>query len=219
LGVPLDISSFTSSLIKDVSLKDVQHVDFLFKIGDVQISFGIITYCFMQRPSYFLRCTPPSSTFIKSFISFDSSLLQVFIPFLGLGSFDNLEGPLTHKQTFLLITFSGIRFTLMATIVPIAYLGIWALVILIIVVRFMVDQHPFLIEALTRIENNTFPFQQHLKAACELLLPLARAHVFFLFEQFIKQQMFRPQNSILECLHHHTLCNMFFNKISETHHA
>jgi hypothetical protein len=31
----------------------------------------------------------------------------------------------------------------------------------------MVDQHPFLFEALARVNNNTFPFQ-HLKATCDL---------------------------------------------------
>jgi hypothetical protein len=37
LEVPLSTSSFTSSFIKDALLKDGQHVDFLRKMGDVQI--------------------------------------------------------------------------------------------------------------------------------------------------------------------------------------
>jgi hypothetical protein len=52
----------------------------------------------------------------------------------------------------------------------------------------MVDQHPFLLEALMRIENKTFPCQQHFKVACDFLLPLTSA-CFYLFEQFIEQQM------------------------------
>jgi hypothetical protein len=35
LGVPLGISSFTSSFIKYALLEDVQHVDLLPKMGDV----------------------------------------------------------------------------------------------------------------------------------------------------------------------------------------
>jgi hypothetical protein len=36
--------------------------------------------------------------------------------------------------------------------------------------------------------------------------------VFSFFEQFIKQQMVKLQDSILEHLHHHTFSNMFSNK-------
>jgi len=77
LRVPLGTSSFTSSFIKDVLLKDVRHVD-LFKV-----TFGIVTHCFVQWPSYFLWCTPFSSTVIKSLISFDSSLFKVCWALLG----------------------------------------------------------------------------------------------------------------------------------------
>jgi hypothetical protein len=65
------------------------------------------------------------------------------------GSFDNPKGTLDHKQTSLPITFGGVGLILTFTIAPTTYLGNWALVALIIVVRFMVDQHPFLLEALT----------------------------------------------------------------------
>jgi hypothetical protein len=63
----------------------------------------------------------------------------------------------------------------MDTITPIAYLRNWALVDPIIATRFMIDQCPFLLEALTQVDNNTFPFQQHFKAKCDLLPPLACA--------------------------------------------
>jgi hypothetical protein len=103
----------------------------------------------VQQPPYFLRCTPPSSTFIEP-ILFNSSFFQMFRHLLGLESFDNLKGSLTCKQTSFLITFGGIKFILIATIAPVAYLGSWALVALIIDVRLMVDQHPFLLEALAK---------------------------------------------------------------------
>jgi hypothetical protein len=47
LGVPLGISSFTSSSIKNVLLEDVRHVDLFPRMDDVQVAFGIITHCFV----------------------------------------------------------------------------------------------------------------------------------------------------------------------------
>jgi hypothetical protein len=82
----------------------------------------------------------------------------MFGHFLGPRSFDNLEGPLARKQASFLIIFSGIEFILTTITAPTTYLGNWALEASIIVARFMDDQHPFLLEALTRVDNNTFPF-------------------------------------------------------------
>jgi hypothetical protein len=42
-------------------------------------------------------------------------------------------------------------------------------------------------------------------------------HVFLSFEQLIGQQMVQLQDSILECLHHHTLSNILSNGISKAH--
>ncbi len=161
-------------------------MDIFREMGDVQIAFGILTHCFVQHPSYLLQCTPLSFTFTKSSISFYSSFLQVFGHLLGSRSFDILEKLLVHKQTYVLITFGIIKFILTVVITPISYLRNWAFVILVMTIRFMVDQHPFLFEALARIDNNTFPFQQYLKVACDILPPLARA-CFFPFEQLIRQ--------------------------------
>jgi hypothetical protein len=80
----------------------------------------------------------------------------------------------------------------------------------------MVDQHHFLLETLAQVDNNTFPFQQHLKMACDLLPALARACL-PPFEQLIKQQMVQFKISILKCLHYHTLSNMLSDKIFEAH--
>jgi hypothetical protein len=54
----------------------------------------------------------------------------------------------------------------------------------------MIDQRPFLLEALTQVDNNTFHFQQHIKTTCDLLLPPTRV-CFPPFEQLIEQQMVR----------------------------
>jgi hypothetical protein len=92
-------------------------------------------------------------------ISFDSSFHKMFKCLLGLGSFDNPKGPLDRKQASFPITFGGVEFILTSIIAPISYLGNWAFVVLVIFAKFMIDQRPFLLEALTRINNNTFPFQ------------------------------------------------------------
>jgi hypothetical protein len=78
----------------------------------------------------------------------------------------------------------------------------------------MVDQHPFLLEALVRVDNNTFPIQQHLKATYNLL-PSPTHACLPLFEQLIGQQMVRLQDSISKHLHHHTLSNMLFDRLFE----
>jgi hypothetical protein len=134
---------------------------------------------------------------------------------LGLESFDDPKGPLAHKQASLPITFNGIGLILM-TIIALAYLRSWALVTTIITVSLMVDQCPFLFEALTWGDNNTIPFQQHLKAACDFLPPLAYTCLLS-FEQLIRQQMVRLQNSISKCLHYHIFSDMLFNEIFEAY--
>jgi hypothetical protein len=102
----------------------------------------------MQQPLYLLRYTPPSPTFIETPISFDLSLLQVFRCLLGPRTFDSLERPLACKQASLPIILGGISFIPIATIALITYLGSWAFIAPIITARFMVNQQPFLLEAL-----------------------------------------------------------------------
>jgi hypothetical protein len=64
----------------------------------------------------------------------------------------------THKQASFPITFGGIGLISTVTIAPTTCLRNWVFVALIIAARFMVEQHPFLFEALAIINNNTFPF-------------------------------------------------------------
>jgi hypothetical protein len=75
--------------------------------------------------------------------------------FLGPRSFDSPKGPLVHKEAYLLIAFGGIKFIQTTTIIVITYLGNWDLGASIIIVMFMADQHPFLFEVLTQVNNNT----------------------------------------------------------------
>ncbi len=50
------------------------------------------------------------------------------------------------------------------TITMITYLGSWDLGASIIIVMFVVGQHPFLLEALTQVDNNMS--KQHVSLAC-----------------------------------------------------
>jgi hypothetical protein len=119
-------------------LKDVQHVDIFPRLGNVQVTFGIIIHCFAQHSLYLLHYTPPSSTFIDSLVSFDFSLFQMFGCLLGPMSFDSFEGPLVHKHAYSLIIFNGIKFILTTTITPTISLKNYAFLASIIVVRFIV---------------------------------------------------------------------------------
>jgi hypothetical protein len=118
-------------------------------MGDVQMAFGILIRCFMQHSSYLLQCPFASSTLIESLISFDSPLYKRFGCLLGPRSFDIFKGPLSRKQASLPINFGGVGVISTSTIAPTTYFRSWALVTLIIVARFMVDGHPFLLETLT----------------------------------------------------------------------
>jgi len=66
----------------------------------------------------------------------------------GLRSFDSSQGPLAYKQAFFPIILGGIGFIPTSTIAPTTYLGSWAFIVSIIVVRFMVDQCPFFLQTL-----------------------------------------------------------------------
>jgi hypothetical protein len=110
----------------------------------------------------------------------------MFGPLLGLRSFDIAKRPLVRKQTSFPITFNGVGLILTSINALTTYLGNRAFVISTIFARFVVDQCPFLLEALAGVVNNTFPFQQHFNNTCDLLAPPARACL-FPFEQFIGQ--------------------------------
>jgi hypothetical protein len=86
---------------------------------------------------------------------FYSSFLQMFGCFLGLGSFNSPKGVIACKEAYFLIAFGGIKLIRTTTIIAIAYLGSWDLGVSIIIVMFMVDQHPSLLEALTQVNKNT----------------------------------------------------------------
>jgi len=78
--------------------------------------------------------------------------------YLGLTFESFKELGVRHKQTSFPIIFNGVGLISTSTITPTTYLGNWAFIILIIGVRSMVNQPPFLFEALAQVNNNTFLF-------------------------------------------------------------
>ncbi len=155
-------------------------------MGEVHVAFGIhfdslfhvtfIVFFTMHMSSfhihkvlYFLWFFLPSNVWtpfgskIFSSSTFTNSLFPLTPPsfkcvhvFLGPRTFDSFKGPLAHKQASLSITFGGVWPISTSTITPTNYLGSWAFVASIIAIRFMVDQCPFIIEALTWVNNNIF---------------------------------------------------------------
>jgi hypothetical protein len=65
--------------------------------------------------------------------------------------FNSLEEPLACKQAFFPLTFGGTSLIPTTHTAPITYLGSWAFVTSIIVVKFMVDQRLFILKALARL--------------------------------------------------------------------
>jgi hypothetical protein len=80
----------------------------------------------------------------------------MFGHFLPTESFNNQKKLLAYKQASFPITFSAIKFILTTTIIT--YYRNWAFLASFIVAKFMVNQCPFLLEALTWVNNNTFLF-------------------------------------------------------------
>jgi hypothetical protein len=68
---------------------------------------------------------------------------------LGPRSFDSPKRPLAYKKKKFSITLDGINFISTSTITLTTYLMNYAIVVSIIAARFMVNQCPFLLEALT----------------------------------------------------------------------
>jgi hypothetical protein len=87
----------------------------------------------------------------------------VFEHLLGPGSFNSPERFITYKQTAFPIILGGIGLIPTSTIALTSYLRSWAFVALILVVRFMVNQHPFFLEALVQVDNN-LPFPTTLQS-------------------------------------------------------
>ncbi len=106
---------------------------------------------------------------------------------LGLDFLKCLKAPLVCPQVSLPISNDGIGLISTKTIAPIAYLGSWTLVVLVIASRFLLDLRPFLLEAIGVSSSGSFPFQLHLKLFRKSF-SLTIATCLPLFEQLIKRK-------------------------------
>jgi hypothetical protein len=97
--------------------------------------------------------------------------MEVFERFLGPSSLECLEAPFVPWHVVLLIYSGGIRLISSKVIVPFTYLRSWALVIIVIVSRFLLDSCPFLLEAIGVNGLGPFLFQAHIRLMQELLPP------------------------------------------------
>ncbi|KAL2608814.1 hypothetical protein R1flu_027387 [Riccia fluitans] len=92
LGAPIGSDSFQASFVRDALEVDVSTVHQLPLLEDPQIAFGLLSHCYVQRPCYFLRTTPPSWALMSTYAWFDDTLLHIVDTLMGSGSFSTPKG-------------------------------------------------------------------------------------------------------------------------------
>jgi hypothetical protein len=112
-------------------------------LGDVQVAFGILSGCFVQRLSYLFCMFMLLLNFWHQLASFNSICMQVFERLLGPWFLKCLVAPLVCQKVSLPIFNGGIGLIFTETIISIAYLGSWMLVVLVIASKFLLDSRPF----------------------------------------------------------------------------
>jgi hypothetical protein len=112
------------------------------------VAFGVFYRCFAYRLS-FCFVVPPFLDVQNQLVVFYSTLVGVFKRLLGLGSLECPKAPFVHQYVVLPIYNDGIRLISLEVIVPIAYLGSWALIALVITFKFLLDFCPFLLEPIS----------------------------------------------------------------------
>jgi len=98
-----------------------------------------------------------------------------------------------------------------------AYLGSWALVAFINVLKFLLDSSPFLLEAIEASSSNSFPSQEHLKLFREFF-PLV-ATCLAPFEQLVERGTNPLQETISKRLHNHFFSSIISNMSFDVHQA
>ncbi len=122
LGVPLGSFSITCFFFHDVVNDDVQHIDALLRLGDVQVAFGIVVRCFMQRPYYLPHSFPPFLDFQRHLASFYSTFIRVYGRLLGPSSLECPKASLVCQQSSFPISRGVIGLASMEVIALVAYL-------------------------------------------------------------------------------------------------
>ncbi len=91
--------------------------------------------------------------------------MGIFYKLLGLSSMVYFEAFFVRLHVVLPISSEGIRVISLEVIVPIVYLGSWALVALVIASRNLLDLHSSLLEAIGVSSLGPLIFQAHLRLA------------------------------------------------------
>ncbi len=114
---------------------------------------------------------PPFLDFWHQLASFDSTFICLFGKLLRLGFLECPEVPLVHQQASLPISKSGVSLVSLKVIALVAYLGDWKLVTLIVELKILQDDYPFLLGVIRANSSGPLPFQVHLRSTCDLLPP------------------------------------------------
>jgi hypothetical protein len=88
-----------------------------------------------------------------------------------------LEVPLVHQQVFFPIFKGGTGLVFVKVIALVAYLMNWGLVVPIITLKFLQDNHPFLSGVIKANNLGPFSFQVHFRWACDLLSLVAQTSI------------------------------------------
>ncbi|KAJ7570685.1 hypothetical protein O6H91_01G131400 [Diphasiastrum complanatum] len=171
LGIPIGFSDFVASSLRDTLGVHLRHADLLPKLGNAQVALGILTQCFTQRPSYILRCVPPSPDVLALLQDFDNALSDILRRLMGSESFRIPHGQFVKRQVSLPASSGGVGLTCTTSIAPAAFMGSWALVASALISRFQQDNKPILLDSVAHVETCILPFQQHLRAAKDLIPP------------------------------------------------
>ena len=83
LCVPLGSAAFVSTFARERLEQCLLHVDLLPELDDSQVALRLLTSCIAQRPSYLLRCVPPSRSLTKALPPFDALLHVVLSDIIG----------------------------------------------------------------------------------------------------------------------------------------
>jgi hypothetical protein len=155
------------------------------RIGGHPSCFWDPILMFCAKAFLFISCvsTPPELLTPICILRFNLhvNFQEAFRP-----KYEILKALLVHRQVLLPISSGGIGFIYTKTIASTTYLGGWMLVALIIISRFTLDSHPFLLVAIKASSLNSLPFQVHWKLFQELL-PSFVATYLHLFEQFARR--------------------------------
>ena len=84
LGVPLGSAAYEEGFLVSALKEDRRGLDRLQLLGDPQVALRILTQVFAQRPSYLLRCCPPSPAFLVYLGDYDRSLWETLCGMLGV---------------------------------------------------------------------------------------------------------------------------------------